>query len=88
MRTGDTAKDISTGKDWTVAWADDSEVVLGTGYSQVFARPQDVELVRTCTEEEHWALVKKMAEGHGIGALHCFKLLHGRTPAVSVSRGR
>jgi len=84
MRTGDTVKHIPTGELWTVAWADEREL-MPCGWPEGFAKVSDCELVEACSDEEHWRLVEEIAgmrpdpDGRGDGRQRrCFQLLETR----------
>lgn len=60
MRTGDTIKHIPSGELWTVAWADEREVIC-CGWPETFARREHCVLIEACSDEEHWSLVRQLA---------------------------
>lgn len=62
MRTGDTVRHIPTGELWTVAWADEREL-MWCGWPEGWAKISDCVLVKACTDEEHWGLVEELAKG-------------------------
>lgn len=70
MRTGDTVKHVSTGEKWTVGWADERFAWM-CGWPETTA-PKDLLLVvKRATDEEHWKLVREIAEAGTPGSLLC-----------------
>lgn len=61
MRTGDTVRHIPSGQTWTVAWADEHDV-MPCGWPEGYARPSDCVVIETCSDEEHWKLVREIAK--------------------------
>lgn len=61
FRTGDTILHKPSGETWTVAWGDDREVIC-CGWPESFADASDCEMLQTATDEEHWTLVRRIAE--------------------------
>lgn len=61
IRTGDVVKHLPSGETWLVAWADQYEVIC-CGWPESMARITDCELVIVCSDEEHWDLVRKIAD--------------------------
>lgn len=87
MRTGDTVRHIPTGELWTIAWADETEI-MWCGWPEGWAKRSDCVLVESCTDEEHWKLVKEIAatrpdpgEGFSYRQRHCFALLDAKRNA-------
>jgi hypothetical protein len=84
MRTGDSVKHIPSGETWTVAWADQDDII-SHGWPQRFVRREDCELIESCSDEDHWELVEKIARGYGFPALKCYRLLKHRPFKVKCS---
>jgi len=60
VRTGDTVKHIPSGETWIVAWADERQVIA-CGYPETFARPAECELIKACSDTEHFDLMCEIA---------------------------
>lgn len=64
MKTGDTVLHKPTGEEWTIAYANEHEV-CPCGWPESFAKPEDCELIKECSEDERWKLLEDIAKGHG-----------------------
>ena len=60
IRTGDTVFHKPSGEQWLVAYVQDDELAW-CGWPEGLARLADCELVRTCSDEQHWTLVRELA---------------------------
>jgi hypothetical protein len=87
MRTGDTVKHIPSGETWTVAWADERELIP-CGWPEGFANVSDCQLIEACSDEEYWKLLNEIAgpekvnqwnyDSAGPRRRRCFRLLEQR----------
>lgn len=80
MRTGDTVRHIPSGETWIVAWPDEEEL-MWCGYPEGWAKISDCVLVKNCTDEQHWKLIKEIANGyisnpHGPGSVRAARCRH------------
>jgi hypothetical protein len=60
MRTGDVVFYKPSQETWTVAWAD-HRYVLPCGWPEEYVKREDCELVKECSDEEHWKFVRELA---------------------------
>lgn len=60
IRTGDTVFHRPSGERWLVACVRD-EQLSWCGWPEGWAQLSDCELVKTCTDEQHWKLVEEIA---------------------------
>ena len=81
IRTGDTVLHRPSGETWLVAYVDGDRLAW-CGWPEGEARLEDCELVKSCTDERHWALVEKIAHSaSGTRARHCQWMLAERLKA-------
>jgi hypothetical protein len=75
MRTGDTVFHRPSGETWVVSWADKTEIIP-CGWPETFARVSDCDLLSACSDEEHWAMVEKVAAaGSSTRAYRCWYMM-------------
>lgn len=60
MRTGDTVKHIPSGETWIVAWAGEREL-MPCGWPCSYADLKDCILLKSCTDEQYWKIVREVA---------------------------
>ena len=86
MRTGDRVRHIPSNELWTVAWADKT-YVMWCGWPEGWAAVSDCILIKACTDEEHWKLVRDFADlsddpqGCNARRDHCRRYLDQRLTA-------
>lgn len=80
IRTGDTVLHRPSGERWLVAYVY-QDYLAWCGWPEGEAKLSDCELIRVCTDYDHWELVKKIAnEASGKRAWVCLQMLKQRTP--------
>lgn len=82
IRTGDTVLHKPTGETWSVAFVRDDKL-FWRGWPEGCAELSDCELVKSCSDEEHWQIVEEIAKSSspGIRKAHCAWLLEERDKA-------
>lgn len=60
IRTGDAVLHKPSGEDWLVAYVQ-GEYLAWCGWPEGEALLTDCELIRACTDEQHWKLVREIA---------------------------
>ena len=81
IRTGDTVFHRPSGETWLVAYVDGDRLAW-CGWPEGEAQLADCELVKSCTDERHWALVEEIARGaSGTRARHSQWMLDERLKA-------
>ena len=60
IRTGDTVLHKPSGEKWLVAYVQ-GEYLAWCGWPEGEAKLADCELVRACTDEQHWKSVREIA---------------------------
>lgn len=77
MKSGDTVFHRPSGETWVVAWADAREV-LPAGWPETIASASECDLVRSCSDDEYWAMVEAVARYQDTRGRRCFNLLETR----------
>lgn len=60
IRTGDTVHHKPSNEDWLVAYVQGDRLAW-CGWPEGEVQLKDCELVRACTDEQHWKLVREIA---------------------------
>ncbi len=79
IRTCDTVFHRPSGERWLVAYVWEDHLAW-CGWPEGEARLEDCDLVKSCSDEKHWALVEEIAHSaSGARARHCQRMLEQRT---------
>ncbi len=84
IRTGDTVLHRPSGEKWLVAYVH-GEYLAWCGWPEGEAKLEDCELLKSCTDEQHWKRVEEIAaSASGARARHCQWLLEQRTQVEAI----
>src|SRR5688572_10852207 len=74
IKAGDTVLHHDSGEKWSVAWADEKELIAA-GWPETLARVDGCELLESCTDEQSVAMLEQAVKSSGMKGPRAFQSL-------------